>query len=403
MWDLAIDSRDYLYIVGSNDGQIVLNTYHLNGSVVHFDQLGSSGSEEAKAIAIDSSDNLYLTGWTSGDFGDDTVNAGIVDLFLMKIDTSTPTTNHILWTKQRGSSRHDNAYDLSIDSHGNIYVVGSSNEALDGEAVGDLDIILERYSPNGVLTASRQLGSAAKDIAYGIDIDNTNQIFVTGTSDDNAFIAKFKIIKDNLLSNGTLVECINTQLGADSKHIPTLSEMEEMTTLVCENRSLSSIEGIGYLSNLNSLRLGHNAISDISHLASLSKLTYLDLSFNDIQSIASLSGLTNLIYLHLTDIQIENIVPLQNLSKVETLTISTNIIEDISALQGMSSLRFLHAEENKISNIEALSALNNLETVYFNSNCIQDFSPLPASVELHGADQQCSALNLVPILTFLLF
>ena len=57
--------------------------YSSNGSYWWTKQIGTSGDDIAYAIAIDSSDNIYITGGTDGNL-DGNTNSGI---FLMKFNS----------------------------------------------------------------------------------------------------------------------------------------------------------------------------------------------------------------------------------------------------------------------------------------------------------------------------
>ena len=71
--------------LGNND--IVLVKYNSSGDKQWSKLLGGSKSEQGHSIATDSSNNIYLTGETWGDFGVYT-NSGKQDMFLMKLNSS---------------------------------------------------------------------------------------------------------------------------------------------------------------------------------------------------------------------------------------------------------------------------------------------------------------------------
>ena len=71
------------------------------------------------SIAIDSSDNIYITGYTYGDLGGNT-NSGNSDAFLAKYNTS----GNNQWTKLLGTSSGTVGNGIGVDSSGNIYFSG---------------------------------------------------------------------------------------------------------------------------------------------------------------------------------------------------------------------------------------------------------------------------------------
>ena len=78
--------------------------------------------------------------------------------------------------------------------------------------------------------------------------------------------------------------------------------------------TISSIEGLQYLINLERLILGEHEFSDITPLAGLIHLHYLELWGNQISDITPLAGLDNLTHLSLGGNQITDFRPLGNLN-----------------------------------------------------------------------------------------
>ena len=86
-----------------------------------------SGDESARAVAIDSSDNLYITGSFSGtmNFGDgNNVTASFShDLFIVKLNSDLQFQNIYL----SSISTAQKAKGIAVDSSGNIYATGNFN------------------------------------------------------------------------------------------------------------------------------------------------------------------------------------------------------------------------------------------------------------------------------------
>ncbi|VAX18855.1 hypothetical protein MNBD_NITROSPINAE02-1694, partial [hydrothermal vent metagenome] len=71
-----------------------------------------------------------------------------------------------------------------------------------------------------------------------------------------------------------------------------------------DNKSITSLKNINYLTNLTVLYLRDNNINDVSYLSSLKNLTKLDLSYNRIRDVSPLGGLRELTVL---DLQVNRI------------------------------------------------------------------------------------------------
>ena len=431
MRDLAVDKNGYLHVVGANDGSIVVNTYGLDGSIVAFEQYGSNVSTLSQmGLVIDGTD-LYIVGTATGDFVPDGYS-GAGDIFITKIDKSFPAIGQTVWKKQHGTDTFEEGYDIALGYDSNLYIVGFSSGDLDGINKGGTDMVIESYSPNGVLLAARQMGTEFDDKAYGILADSKGGYIVSGITNDQAIIQRYVTQEINLLENSSLVSCINEALGAKMDHSPTLDELEGLTSLTCKEAQLTSVSGIEYLSNLGFLDIehngvtdltplkdlvklyrlnlayndisdispiqdldglqfldiGHNLLTDLTPLKDLVNLYYLNLAYNTISDISPIQDLDGLQYLHLTGNALTDISPLSNLINVETLTLGENMLEDISPLQSMSSVRFLHIENNEIVDISVVQDLGALESLYLGENKITDFSAIADDVDVYGTDSQ---------------
>ena len=72
---------------------------------------------------------------------------------------------------------------IAIDSSNNIYVAGSTTGNLGGYVnTGDADIFIVKYSSAGAQQWIRQTGTASYKHANGITIDSKNYVYITGNS-----------------------------------------------------------------------------------------------------------------------------------------------------------------------------------------------------------------------------
>ena len=123
-----------------------------------------------------------MTGRTNGDL-DGNSNSGNDDLFVVKYNSSGTKQ----WTKQLGSSPADSEYvtdnpnGVTTDSSGNVYVVGSTSGALDGNSsAGNNDLFVVKFNSSGTKQWTQQLGTSSPDIAYGVATDSSGNVYVTG-------------------------------------------------------------------------------------------------------------------------------------------------------------------------------------------------------------------------------
>jgi len=161
--------------------------------------MGGTGGEFGHGVSTDSSSNVYLTGSFFGtvdfgaDFGasDSKTSAGYGDIFVTKINTDSSYG----WTKVIGDTESDTGTDIVTDSSGNVYTTGNFSETVDFGAdfgtsdiktsEGDLDIFVTKINADSSYGWTRVFGSVATfpvygDVGYGIDIDYSGNIYVTG-------------------------------------------------------------------------------------------------------------------------------------------------------------------------------------------------------------------------------
>ena len=139
-------------------------------------QLGTSSGDSGWDIATDSNGNVYVTGYTGGSL-DGNANAGFSDLFVVKYDNSGVK----LWTQQLGTSEGDIALGITIDSNDNVYVTGYTSGGLDGNSnAGGDDLFVVKYNSDGVKQWTQQLGTSNNDRGFKITSDVSDNIYITG-------------------------------------------------------------------------------------------------------------------------------------------------------------------------------------------------------------------------------
>jgi uncharacterized delta-60 repeat protein len=201
---VAVDSSDNIYVTGSTEGGLDNNTnsgsgdiflvkYNSSGTKQWTQQLGTSSTDYGNGIAVDSSDNIYITGQTLGGL-DNNTNSGNSDLFLVKYNSS----GTYQWTQQLGTTSMDRGHGVTVDSSDNIYVAGDTSGGLDNNTnSGNSDIFLVKYNSSGTYQWTQQLGTSGSDYGRGVAVDSSDNIYVAGTSGNTDII----LVKYN--SSGT--------------------------------------------------------------------------------------------------------------------------------------------------------------------------------------------------------
>lgn len=101
------------------EGDAVLIKYNSEGHVVWGKQYGTSKDDFAYDLAFDDQENIFLTGFTMGEFSGFT-NKGSGDLYLLRLDAE----GEVEQTCQIGSSFGEAGHALLFDAEKNLYIGG---------------------------------------------------------------------------------------------------------------------------------------------------------------------------------------------------------------------------------------------------------------------------------------
>jgi uncharacterized delta-60 repeat protein len=146
-----------------------------------------NNNDEASAIAVDASGNVYVTGYAKG-------LTSSKDITTIKYNSIGDT----LWIKSYNGTGNGDDYGvaLKVDASGNVFVTGYS----DGDATVAInyDYVTIKYNSTGTqLWATRYNGTGnATDQPVGICIDGSGNSYVTGKSSNGAD-DDFRTIKYN--------------------------------------------------------------------------------------------------------------------------------------------------------------------------------------------------------------
>jgi len=177
---VAIDSADNIIVTGrtNSDGaggnDVLIAKYNSAGALQWDRTLGGTGTDAGNAVAIDSADNIIVVGYTNSD------GAGDLDLLIAKYNSA----GALQWDRTLGGTGGDIGYAVAIDSADNIIVVGYT--ASSGPLSG-IDFLIAKYNSAGSLQWDRRLGGTGTDIGTAVAIDSDDNIIVVGyTNSDGA-------------------------------------------------------------------------------------------------------------------------------------------------------------------------------------------------------------------------
>lgn len=206
--DLIVDAAAHIYITGwtwdknfpvtvncfqpvplggQNEG--ILARFNRNGNLEWSTYLGGSSDEHLYALATDNKSNLFVAGWSKSSNYPNNITPlnpkGLMDDIVLSCFT---TAGEFKWSTFLGGDSIETADGLKIDYNGNVVLVGTSfsrNFPVTSDAYqrfnnGFADVVLARYTPNGVLLNSTYLGGKASDYGTSLALDSLNNIFICG-------------------------------------------------------------------------------------------------------------------------------------------------------------------------------------------------------------------------------
>ncbi len=166
------------------------------------------------------------------------------------------------------------------------------------------------------------------------------------------------------------------------KEYLTMSELQDLTELNVNGKSISSLQGIGKLTYLQTLKCYNNSITSLD-LSSNTALTYLSCYGNGMTSL-NVNSCTNLTYLDCAPNSLTSL-NVSNLSRLQTLYCYNNRLTSlILPSSSSSSLQTLSCYNNNLSSLSVTSH-SNLTSL--------DASNNPSMISLYCYGNKLSSLN----------
>lgn len=189
---IAIDGSGNICVTGystdpnghRNYATIKYNNAGVRQWIVRYNGPGNN-HDEAYALAIDEFGNVYVTGYSHG-------LSGTTDYATIKYDDA----GVIQWVARYNgpASASDTSVALKLDSEGNVYIIGSCTGSN-----GNLDYLTIKYSNAGVKqwTARYNGLGNADDFAIALEVDDSGNVYVTGRSTGASGFYDYATIKYN--------------------------------------------------------------------------------------------------------------------------------------------------------------------------------------------------------------
>ncbi len=159
------------------------------------------GDDARSEVIIDGANNIYVASCTKSDNFKTTPGAvqttigGNQDAVVLKLN---PNCNAVVWSTFLGGKDNDAAYVLALGNNNNLYVAGGTN-SIDFPEISSTGVIkstrpssgsdpcdgfvVELTTNGSTATKGTYLGTTAADQIYGIQTDNSGNVYVMGTTE----------------------------------------------------------------------------------------------------------------------------------------------------------------------------------------------------------------------------
>ncbi|MCX6723916.1 MAG: SBBP repeat-containing protein [Candidatus Staskawiczbacteria bacterium] len=189
-------TRDAFVAKLNSDGSLAWNTF-----------LGDAGDDQGYGIAVDTSGNVYVDGYSTATWGNplNPYTTSTNDTFIAKLSSNDGS---LIWNTFLGGSGYDNCFGIAVDTSGNVYAVGYSSATWGSPmrtftSAGNQDAYAVKLNTDGTIVWNTFLGGGGADYGQGIAVDSSNNVYVSGyssatwgspkngfSSQNNAFAAK---------------------------------------------------------------------------------------------------------------------------------------------------------------------------------------------------------------------
>jgi hypothetical protein len=175
VFGVAVDGLGSAYVSSCAGNAVYVRKFQgTSGNVLWSQTLDTGGFTRSSGIATDSSGNVYLSGYTHGTLLGP--NAGNADGYVAKYSD----TGVLQWVRQFGSAAIDYVWDVAADGLGNVYTVGQTDGSLGSTNAGESDAFITKHDATGNLQWIRQFASSGTETLNGVWADDAGNVFASG-------------------------------------------------------------------------------------------------------------------------------------------------------------------------------------------------------------------------------
>ncbi|MBI4847413.1 MAG: SBBP repeat-containing protein [Nitrospirae bacterium] len=172
---LAVDNANgFIYMTGGYTYDLKLTKYDLDLNQVWTRSTGTSSDEISGGVALDSSGNIYMTGYTAGSLVG--ASNGFNDIVIVKYNPAG--TN--LWTRQVGTAADDKGVGIAVNAAGVYVTANTAGSFVPYQNYSGADPVLFKYDLNGNRLWHTQWNSFGAAYVYGLALDSSGNYYLPG-------------------------------------------------------------------------------------------------------------------------------------------------------------------------------------------------------------------------------
>jgi hypothetical protein len=166
-----------------------LTKYDSAGNVVWTQMLGSAGAASAYSLALNPNGGVVVVGSTTGQVMQTAVSEGNNDSFVAEYDSSGNQS----WVKQIQTLNNNQAAAVSVDASGNVYVGGQVTGVIGkGQTSnGGNDAYVAKLDSKGNVVYEQQYGSSGNDSAAATAVTSDGGLLVASVINGHAVVSKY--------------------------------------------------------------------------------------------------------------------------------------------------------------------------------------------------------------------
>ena len=179
------------------------------------------------------------------------------------------------------------------------------------------------------------------------------------------------------------------------KGIGYLTNLE--TLRIKDQRQLSSLEGLdGRLTKLDALEVSYSGITSIKEVANLPSLVYLTFDGDKIRSLDGIQGLKNLRYLMVYDNCLTSLKGIEGAVNLEEFYAYGNQLTSLKGIENLTKLKKLEVGKNRLKNLKGIEKLTNLEELGVSENRLTDIKEIKNLKKLERIYAFCNKIKTLP-------